>query len=634
MAKRDFKRRFYEKLEFWGKIFSFLKFFSFGFLIVFLFFVILFFYYAKDLPRPEKFTEKQIAQPTKIYDRKGEVLLYTIFGEEKREIVSLEEMPQYLKAAVIVAEDANFYHHFGIDPEGIFRALLVNLRLKKPIHGGSTIPQQLIRSTFLTPEKTLQRKIREIILTLELDRRSSKDQILEWYLNQVPFGSNAYGVEAASQTFFSKRAKDLTLAEAVTLASLIRAPSYLSPYGENKAELLKRKDYILERMAREGFIEKKEAQIAKEEELVFAKTLAPIKAPHFVLYVRKILVENYGEDFLKKGGLKVYTTLDAELQELGEKIVKEGVKRNKKFRAFNASLAAIDPNTGEILALVGSADYFSNPYPEGCSPGRDCLFEPEFDVATLGERQPGSAFKPFVYATTFKKGYSDQYIVIDEETNFGIWGGKAYIPQNYDGKFRGPVTLRQALAQSLNVPSVKVLVYLAGIKDSIEMAKSFGITTLKDPSFYGPAIVLGGGEVNLLEMASAFGVFATEGFKNKPIAILKIEGPGGNIIEEREINPKRVLSSKVANLINDILSDNEARAPMFGRNSPLNLERVSVKTGTTQYFNDAWAIGYNSKIVVGVWAGNNDNSPTYKKPGVLLAAPIWREFIEKALEKL
>lgn len=636
MAKRKLKRKVYEKTDkmwFLKKVFSFLKFLVFSCLVIFLLFLIVFFYYAKDLPRPEKFTERRMALPTKIYDRTGETLLYTIFGEEKREIIPLKEVPDCLKWAVIVAEDANFYHHFGIDPKAIGRAILANLKLRKPVQGASTISQQLIRSTFLTTEKTIRRKTREIILTIELDRRYSKDQILEWYLNQVPFGSNAYGVEAASQTFFSKKTKDLNLSEAAALASLVRAPSHLSPYGEYKNELLRRKDYILERMVEEGYISAEQAEEAKAQELKFSKPQTSIKAPHFVLYVKKLLTEKYGEEFLTQEGLKVFTTLDIEFQELAEILVKEGVEKNKKFRAYNASLVAIDPKTGEVLALVGSADYFANPLPEGCTPTKDCLFEPEFDVATLGLRQPGSAFKPFVYATAFKKGYSDKYIVVDELTNFGVWGGKPYIPKNYTGTFRGPVTLRQALAQSLNIPSVKVFLYLAGIKDSIETAKDFGITTLKDTSFYGPSLVLGGGEVNLLEMVSGYGVFANDGIKNNPVCILKIENAQGRIIEEHEKSPKRVLNSDVAKLISSILSDNEARAPIFGLNSPLKIEGVSAKTGTTQNFNDGWAIGYNEKIVVGVWAGNNDNSPTGREPGIVLAAPIWREFILKAIKQ-
>lgn len=634
MVKRKFQRRIYKKNKVLKVLIPLFKFLLSSSLVVFLLFLIVFFYFAKDLPRPEKFTERQIALPTKIYDRTGEVLLYTIFGEEKREVISLSEMPEHLKWAVISAEDDNFYNHFGIDLQGIARSILIDFKLKQPAQGASTIPQQLIRSTFLTSEKTAQRKIREIILSLELDRRYSKDQILEWYLNQVPFGSNAYGVEAASQTFFSKNTKDLTLAESALLISLIRAPSRFSPYGENKDILLQNKDYTLNRMVEEGYINTEQAETAKQEELIFRKPLTSIKAPHFILYVKKILIDKYGEDFLKKQGLKVLTTLDVELQDLAEESIEQGVKRNKAWGAHNAALTAIDPKTGQVLALVGSADYFAEPFPENCISGKNCAFEPEFDVATLGNRQPGSAFKPIVYATAFSKGYSGNYIVIDEQTNFGIWGGKAYIPRNYDGRYRGTVTLKQALAQSLNIPAVKVLVYLAGIKDSVEMAEKLGITTFKDYSFYGPSLVLGGGEVKLLEIVSAFGVFAAEGLKNNPQVILRIEDDQGNIIEEQKNEPKRILSSSVANLITSILSDNEARAPMFGSNSVLNIEGVSVKTGTTQFFNDAWAIGYNSEIAVGVWAGNNDNSPTYGQPGVVLAAPIWRNFILEAIEKL
>ena len=604
-------------------------------LIGFLLSLIMFFYFAKDLPMPEKFTERQMALPTKIYDQTGETLLYTIFGEEKREIISLNEMPESLKQAVVAAEDANFYNHFGIDPKGIIRAILVRLKIVKSSfsgQGASTIPQQLIRSTFLTPEKTIKRKIREIILTLELDRQYSKDQILEWYLNQVPFGSNTYGIESASKTFFAKKAKDLSLSESALLVSLIRAPTWLSPYGENKQELLGRKDYILKRMMQENYISQQEYETAKNQELQFEKLFTSIEAPHFILYVKKLLTTKYGNEFLQRGGLKVYTTLNIELQQLAEKTIKQGVAINKGLGAHNAALVAIDPKTGGILALVGSADYFAESEPNGCISGKNCFFEPEFDVAILGLRQPGSAFKPFVYATAFKNNYSDKHIIIDEQTNFGVWGGKEYIPQNYDGRFRGPVTLRQALAQSLNVPSVKTLVYLAGIKQSIETAQDLGITTLKDASFYGPSLVLGGGEVKLLEMTSAFAVFANQGIRNNPKAIIKIENSQGNIIEKQKNNPKRVLSSEVAGLINDVLSDNKARTPMFGPNSVLNIQGVSVKTGTTQFYNDAWTVGYNSNISVGVWAGNNDNSPSHEKPGVVLAGPIWKAFLEQALK--
>jgi len=609
----------------------------------------MFVYYAKDLPRPERFLEKKTFQSTKIYDRTGEVLLYTIHGEEKREIIPLDQMSPFLKQAVIAAEDANFYQHRGIDLTAILRSILVNLKLKKPAQGGSTITQQLIRSSFLTLEKTAERKIREVVLSLELERKYSKDQILEWYLNQVPFGSNSYGAEAASQTFFQRPTRDLSLAEAATLAALIRAPSYLSPYGENKEELLGRKDYILNLMVSSGFITKEQREEAKKEALEFAEILEPIKASHFVLYVKKYLIETYREDFLKEKGLKVYTTLDWELQEAAEEIIAQGVKANKNYNAHNGSLVAINPENGEILALVGSADWFGNPYPEGCISGKDCLFDPKFNIAIGTKsnpgRQPGSAFKPFVYAAAFKKGFTPDTILWDVKTEFNVncnpeatqtedkYGLKCYHPQNYDGRFRGPITMKESLAQSINLTSVKTL-YLASIKETAQIAKTLGITTLaEDPSQYGLTLVLGGGEVKLLEMVSAYGVFATEGLMTVPVSILKIEDFNGNVIEENKKTPKRVLETQVCRIINDILSDNEARTPMFGPVSPLYFENwtVAAKTGTTQEYRDAWTIGFTPSIVVGVWVGNNDNSPTAKKPGVVLASPLWHQFMEKAL---
>lgn len=645
--RKYYRKTFQRNKKTRGVIFA-LKFLAFGFLFLIFGLLSFFIYYAKDLPRPEKFSERDIIQSTKIFDRSGETLLYEMYGEEKRTFVPLEDMPDFLKQMVILTEDANFYHHHGIDFKAIIRSVLFNLKIMRPVYGGSTIPQQLIRSTFLSLEKTAERKIREIILALELDRRYSKEQILEWYLNQIPFGSNAYGVQSASQTYFGKSVSEISLPEAATLTALIRAPSYLSPYGEKQGELLTRKDQILDRMEKAGYLTKEEVKTAKEAEISFVKILRPIKAPHFVMFVRDYLIQKYGEDFLKEKGLRVYTSLDWQLQEIAEKEVSQGAKRNENYHAFNAALVAISPQSGQILAMVGSKNWFADPYPEDCIPGKNCLFEPYPNVALRG-RQPGSAFKPFVYATAFQKGYDDKYVVIDEETNFGIWGGEPYIPQNYDGKFRGPVTLRQALAQSLNVPSVKVLNSLAGLNDSIQTAKNFGITTLiNPPSFYGLSIVLGGGEVKLLDMVSGYGVFANEGLMVPASAILKIEDGQGNIIEENKKTPKRVIGREPAKLINDVLSDNEARAPIFGLRSPLYFEnyRVAVKTGTTENFRDGWIIGFPigspwqsngaavSSIVAGVWAGNNDNSPMWGEPGVVVAGPIWKAFMEKALLKL
>ncbi len=598
--------------------------------------VSLFFYYTGDLPRPEVFTEAQLNLSTKIYDRTGEVVLSNIYGEERRTYIPLSQISLDVQNAVIATEDADFYNHIGVDLGGILRAIglgIANRSLNVP--GGSTITQQLIRSTFLTPAKTIERKVKEIVLSLELDRKYSKEQILEWYLNQVPFGINIYGVEEASRIYFQKSAKDLTLEESALLAATIQAPSFYSPYGENLDALLKRKDYVLDRMASEHYISEEQRDTAKKIELTFSDKPKTI-AVHFVDYVKKQIESMYGPRFLETKGLRIYTTLDWDLQQESERIIKEGVENNiVRYGAYNSASVSIDPKTGEILAMVGSADPNREPLPKGCDPTTNCKFVPSFNVATQGKRQPGSSFKPFVYAEAFRKGFSDKTIVIDELTNFGVWGGKEYIPQNYDGRFRGPVTLRNALAQSLNVPAVKVLNSLAGLNDSIALAKRMGITTLNQPpSFYGLSLVLGGGEVYLIDMVSAYGVFANGGYRIPPSSILRIEDADGKVIYKNEYTPRKVLETDVCNLITDILSDNNARAPMFGVNSVLRFDdyKVFVKTGTTQNNVDGWTIGCTENTCVGVWSGNNDNSPMYGGIGTTASGPQWRKIIEKSLE--
>ncbi len=608
----------------------------------------MFFYYTYDLPRPEKFTETPFIQSTKIYDRTGQVVLYDIYGEEKRQIVSFDKISDNLKHAILSSEDARFYEHGGVDFEGIVRAILIDLKLQSASQGASTITQQLVRSVYLTRQKSISRKIREIVLSIELERRYSKDQIFSWYLNQIPFGENAYGAEAASQTYFNKSASGLTVPESAALAALLPAPSYYSPYGSHKAELLQKKDYVLEKMNKAGYLTKDEMESAKQEKINFSEYTTAIKAPHFVLYVKKYLEEKYGEDYLKEKGLKVYTTLDWDLQQYAEQVVDDADAVNKAAGAYNTALTTIDPKTGEILALIGSKDksYTQKAYPAGCDEeaGSKCKFDPRYDVATMGERQPGSSFKPFVYATAFKKGLTPDTILWDVKTEFNSYcspnatdstdkyGLQCYSPQDYDGKYRGPLTLRSALAQSLNIPSVKTL-YLAGLNDSLKTAKDMGITTLNEPDRYGLSLVLGGGEVNLLELTSAYGVFATEGMQIPPVSILKIEDSEGNIIEQNKKQSTKVLDTQVARQINSILSDNNARSPMFGATSSLYFAdyQVAAKTGTTQNFNDAWTMGYTPFIATGVWVGNNDNSPINKKTGIGLAAPIWRKVMQKAL---
>jgi membrane peptidoglycan carboxypeptidase len=612
----------------------------FGILLVPIIGFATFVYYARDLPRPEKFSEISLAEPTKIYDRTGNVLLFEVFGEEKHTVIPLSEIPQSFQSAVLAIEDDQFYKHSGISLKGTARAILINLGLRQSQFqrpGGSTITQQLARNSFLTTEKTIARKIRELILTIELERQYAKSEILEFYLNRIPFGSNAYGIAAGSELHFQKEPKDLTIAESAALAALIQAPTYYSPHGPNKNLLLARKDYALSRMTQEGFLTIEEMEAAKAEKLVFQDVSTTIRAPHFVLHTLDILVKKYGEDFIRERGLRVTTSLDWDLQQQAEVAVKEAAQTNALSAAHNAALVALDPQTGEILTMVGSKDWFGNSYPEDCSSGKDCLFDPKLNVATYSQgRQPGSAFKPFVYAAAFQRGATDKTTVVDEETNFGVWGGKEYIPQNYDGKFRGKVTLREALAQSLNIPAVKVLVDLAGIEESVALAKQLGITTLGDPSFYGPALVLGGGEVRLLDIVSAYGVFAAEGKKAPPVAILTIKDAEGNLLESNQNSSIQILSPEIARLITNILSDNEARAPLFGLTSPLHFNGydVAAKTGTTNSYRDAWTIGYSPSIVVGVWSGNSDNTPTARQPGVMLSAPLWHRFMEQALAKL
>lgn len=606
----------------------------------------------RDLPDPSRIAARAVAESTKIYDRTGEIILFEIHGEEKRTVVPLAEIPASVKNATLAAEDHRFYEHHGLDWQGILRAALKIVTTGKITQGGSTITQQVAKTSLLGwSERNFLRKIREQLMALLIERTYSKDEILEIYLNQIPYGSNAYGIQSASRTYFAKDAKDLTLAEAAALAALPRAPTYYSPYGSNKEALLARKDWILTRMAELGFASREEVERAKKEKLVFAPPRQTIRAPHFVMYVREYLNQKYGEEFVERGGLKVITTLDWKLQQEAEKAVREGAERNEELvQAANAALVAINPKTGEILAMVGSKDYWGEPLPKGCTPGVNCRFDPHVNVA-IRPRQPGSAFKPFVYATAFKKGYTPETVLMDVPTEFNplcnfdgtldmskyqnleISSDECYHPQNYDNKFRGPVTLRQALAQSLNVPSVKLL-YLAGIQDSILTAKEMGITTLTAPERYGLSLVLGGAEVTLLEMVSSFGVFSQDGILHPKTAILKIENARGETLEEKKDVSLPVLDTEVAQTINSILSDNEARIPVFSPQSSLYFpdRQVAAKTGTTQDFRDAWVIGYTPSIAAGVWVGNNDNTPMNQNGlSIMAAGPIWHRFLEAAL---
>jgi len=605
----------------WNKIFKYL-----GILAIagFVFVLGVFAWAWKDLPSPGSVSNRKIIESTKIYDRTGNHLLYDIHGEEKRTQIDFAQMPDTIKYATISLEDQDFYTHHGIKITSMFRSALVDIFHRGAKQGASTITQQLIKNSILTSERTLTRKIKEVILALELEQKFSKNDILGMYLNEIPYGSNAYGIEAASQTFFGKHANDLTLDEAALLSALPQAPSYYSPYGNHTDALIGRQMYALNQMAKLGYITQEQADEAKGVD-VLSKIKAPsenISAPHFVMYVKEYLENKYGEQAVEQGGLKVYTTLDWDKQQAAEKAVKEGAANNAKYNASNAALVAMDPKTGQILAMVGSKDYF------------DKSIDGQVNVA-IRDRQPGSSFKPYVYLTAFSKGYTPETNIWDVDTNFSTEDGKTYDPKNYDGKNSGLMQMKDTLARSLNVPAVKAL-YLAGIKDSISTAHQMGITTLNKPDDYGLSLVLGGGEVKLLDHVNAYGTFATGGIHHDKTAILKVEDSKGKVLEQYKNNQgNRVIDEKYISMIDYILSTNSLRAPVFGDNNPLSFPNrpVAAKTGTTNEWRDGWTMGYTPSLVAGVWAGNNNNTPLKAgSDGIYVAAPIWRAFMNAALQ--
>ncbi|MBU1118535.1 PBP1A family penicillin-binding protein [Patescibacteria group bacterium] len=578
----------------------------------------LFIYFAKDLPSPDKINKRDVAESSKIYDRDGEVVLYEIHGEEKRTVIDLDDISPHLINATLAAEDRNFYDHFGFDPKGIARSLFKNVTDDTRV-GGSTITQQFVKNSLLGPEKTYSRKVKELILSLTIEFKFSKDEILQMYLNEISYGSNAYGIEAASQTFLGKNAKDLTIEESAMLAALPNAPSYYSPYGTHTDKLEIRKDWILSEMLDLDHITQEEYDKAVEEKVVYKEPDAGIIAAHFVMYIRELLEEKYSEKFIKEGGFKVISTLDMDLQKIAERVVPEGVANNAKYNASNAALVSVDPTNGQILAMQGSKDYF------------DRENDGNVNVA-LSDRQPGSSFKPFAYAKAFQKGYTTETILFDVYTDFG----NDYKPQNYDLQTHGPVSMRKALAGSLNIPAVKTM-YLAGIEDTIRLAEEMGITTLKDRSRFGLSLVLGGGEVKLLEETAAYGSFATNGTKFPTTPILKIVDKDGNTLEDNtKPEGKQVLDPKAAKMINSVLSDSGARRSMLGNTGnilDISGVQTAAKTGTTQEFRDAWTVGYTTNLVTGVWAGNNNGSPMKDgAAGVYVAAPIWQNFMKEATQ--
>lgn len=610
--------------------------------IFFLFLVLsLFAYYAQGLSDPETALKKKIAVTTKIYDRSGEVLLSELHGDKQRTIISKDQIPDTIKEATIAVEDEEFYDHIGIDPSAILRAIWTDIKKREIVQGGSTITQQFVKNSILTPERTLKRKIKEVIYALEIERKYSKEQILTWYLNQIPYGRLSYGIGAASQAYFDKPAKKLSTSEAATLAALPKAPTY---YGSHPKALKRRQEFIINKMNRLGYITEKERRQAIKKGIEFSEDERTMKAPHFARYVKSYLERKVGTKKLRrrkreKGGLKIITSLDWELQKKAQKIIKKKAQRNEKiYNASNASLVAIDPETGEILSMVGSRNFHSD------------KIDGQVNVS-LQSRQPGSAFKPFVYATALEKGLAPQTKLFDVRTEFNascpwdayqqnidqVSGSPCYHPNNYGGITHGPVSIREALAQSLNIPAVKAL-HVAGIGNTINKAEKAGITTFQDRNF-GLSLVLGGAGVKLLELTNAYSVFPEDGNYTPIQPIIGIKGLEQET--KKEILPdqpekKEVFSQKTARAITNILSDNKARAPMFGTNNNLNLKTIptAAKTGTTQNNRDAWTVGFNPNLVVGIWAGNNDNEQMNPQAiGSTVAAPIWNEFMRIALEE-
>lgn len=599
-----------------------------GFIGVIGVFLLLFFVFplfAFNLPSPDKVVRRE-GFSTKILDRNGEVL-YDIYTNQRRTPVKLEDVPMYLRQATVSIEDKNFYKHGGFDPLGMLRGVS-RLVTRGRAQGGSTLTQQLVKNVLLTPERSIFRKIKEFILAVQIERKYSKDEILQMYLNEAPYGGTAWGVEAASEMYFGKNVSDLDLVESAILAGMPQRPSVYSPYSANSKAYVDRTKEVLRRMREDGYITRDQEKEADSQltGIKFQARGADFKAPHFVQYVQKILEDRYGENVVEQGGLQVTTTLDLSLQEKTQKIVADEIAKVEKSQHItNGAVVVMDPETGEILAMVGSKNF------------NDSNYDGQVNVTT-SLRQPGSAIKPITYVTAFKKGYTASTLIMDVPTTFpGGTGQPDYKPVNYDGKYRGPIQIRYALANSINLVAVKTLA-MVGIKDTLKTAYDLGISTLEPTkenlNRLGLSLTLGGGEVRLLELTNAYNAFVNKGYRVDPVSILKVKDSQGKVLEEHKPEKKkRVLTEGQAFLIDSILSDNNARAEVFGTNSLLNLPNVMVKTGTTNDKRDNWAIGGNAKAMVGVWVGNNDNSPMKAvASGISGATPIWRKVTQEALK--
>jgi len=582
------------------------------------------------LPDLADLADRRVIQSTKIYDKTGQILLYDMSSDIRRTVVPFDSISPNLKKATLAIEDHDFYNHGGVKISSFLRALFVNVSSLSFSQGGSTITQQVVKNAILNSDKTPTRKIKEWILAEKLDKALSKDDILDIYLNESPYGGSIYGVEEASLTYFGKEAKNVTLAESAYVASMTKAPTYYSPYGLHKDKLEERKNLVLSNMLSYGFITQTEFDDAMKEKVVFSPKTnnGGLKAPHFVFYVIDYIANKFGDAAISAGGMKITTTLDYNIQMKMEEAAKQyGISNQKNFNADNNAMVAIDPKTGGVLGMTGSRDYF------------DDKINGNFNVATA-HRQPGSTFKPIVYSGLFNKGYTPDTVLFDVPTQFSVNCASSnhtsdngcYSPQNFDSKFRGPVSIRTALALSLNIPAVKAL-YLNGIQDSLDTAKALGIDSLGEVKQYGLTLVLGGGEVSPLELTGAYSVFANDGIRNPINPILKIQDGSGSVTYEFTPSPIDVLPPDTARKISSILSDNVARSPEYGLVSDLYIpdRPVAVKTGTTNDSKDAWIIGYAPNLVLGAWVGNNDNTPMVKKIAGFIVAPMWRKVMDGIL---
>ena len=580
----------------------------------------------KDLPSATDLSTQQQNLTTRILDRNGR-LLYRIYEDENRTLVPLNAVSQDLINATIAIEDKNFYQHFGFAPLGILRALFSNATSDR-VQGGSTITQQLVKSRLLSNERTIQRKLRELLLALVVEGAYEKEEILEMYLNTVPYGGSTYGIEEASWRYFNKKAKYLTLAESALLAGLPQAPSLYSPFGPNPEVAKARQTDVLRRMVEDGYISQEQADQARLEKLQFSEDVIDIRAPHFVMYVKQLLADMYGEDLVAKGGLEVRTTLDLTLQDEVQTIVSEEVNRLRNLQITNGAALVSNPKTGEILAMVGGANYF------------DFAHDGQVNLV-VRPRQPGSSIKPLTYALAFEQGKKPSDLIEDSSITYQIVGSRPYTPRNYDGRFRGKVTLREALASSYNVPAVKLLAEL-GVQNLINKGQELGISTWTDPSRFGLSLTFGAGEVLMLDMAELYSTFANLGYPVEANPFLEIRNAQGQLLYanhcalyETNCYTSLKLSPRVAYTISDILSDNQARASAFGLYSVLNIsnQQVAVKTGTTNSMKDNWTIGYTTDRLVATWVGNNDNAPmSYVASGITGASPIWNQIFVLLLD--